>query len=138
VWCLCRCFDTGIVRSVRMYEQVGLLKAPIHISLVMGVASGMPAKPEWVPLLRNEMNPDHHFQVIAIGRQEVWDLHRKCIELGGNVRTGLEDTFYLPDGSRATSNGQLIEALVAMCREMGREPATPAEARKMIGVKQQL
>ena len=46
VWCLCRCFDTGIVRSVRMYEQVGLLKAPIHISLVMGVASGMPAKPE--------------------------------------------------------------------------------------------
>lgn len=134
----CECFDTGIVRSVRMYEQVGLLKAPIHISLVMGVASGMPAKPEWVPLLRNEMNPDHHFQVIAIGRQEVWDLHRKCIELGGNVRTGLEDTFYLPDGSRATSNGQLIEALVAMCREMGREPATPAEARKMIGVKQQL
>ena len=84
------------------------------------------------------MNPDHHFQVIAIGRQEVWDLHRKCIELGGNVRTGLEDTFYLPDGSRATSNAQLIEALVAMCREMGREPATPAEARKMIGVKQQL
>ena len=46
MWCLCRCFDTGIVRSVRMYEQVGLLKAPIHISLVMGVASGMPAKPE--------------------------------------------------------------------------------------------
>ena len=49
-----------------MYEQVGLLSAPIHISLVMGVASGMPAKPEWVPLLREEMNPEHHFQVSAV------------------------------------------------------------------------
>ena len=72
--------------------------------------------------------------MIAIGRQEVWDLHRKCIELGGNVRTGLEDTFYLPDGSRATTNGQLIEALVQCLREGGREPASPAEARKMVGV----
>lgn len=130
----CECFDTGIVRSIKMYEEVGMLSAPLHISLVMGVASGMPAKPAWVPLLRDEMNQEHHFQVIAIGRQEVWDLHRKGIELGGNCRTGLEDTFYLPDGSRATSNGQLIEALVKLVREVGREPASPAEARKMVGV----
>ena len=75
-----------------------------------------------------------HLQVIAIGREDVWPLHRKGLELGGNVRTGLEDTFYLPDGSRATTNGQLIEALVSLCREMGREPATPEEARLMVGV----
>ena len=130
----CRCFDTGIVRSINMFEQVGMLKGHVHVSLVMGVASGMPANPDWVPLLRNEMNPKHHFQVIAIGREEVWPLHRKCLELGGNVRTGLEDTFYLPDGSRARTSGDLIEALVSMCRESGREPATPAEARVMIGV----
>lgn len=72
-----RCFDTGIVRSIRMYEQVGLLADPIHISLVMGVASGMPANPDWLPLLRAEMNPETHWQVIAIGRQDtVWPLLR--------------------------------------------------------------
>ena len=113
-----------------------MLRGPVHISLVMGVASGMPAKPQWLPLLRDEMSPHHHFQVIAIGRDNVWPLHRACLELGGNVRTGLEDTFYLPDGSRAATSAQLIEQLVAMAREVGREPASPAEARAMIGVAQ--
>ena len=64
------------------------------------------------------------WQVIAIGRTEVWDTLRVGAELGGNVRTGLEDTFYLPNGKRANSNGELIESLVKICRDMGREPAS--------------
>ena len=129
----CECFDTGIVRSIRMYEDVGILQAPYNVSLVMGVASGMPCDPRWVPLLADEISPGTQWQVIAIGRQEVWDVLRAGCELGGNVRTGLEDTFYLPDGTRASSNGVLIEQLVKMCREVGREPATPAETREIIG-----
>jgi 3-keto-5-aminohexanoate cleavage enzyme len=128
----CECFDTGILRSVGLFEQVGMLKAPVHISLVMGVQSGMPAKASWLPLLVEEMPEGAHWQTILIGRTEVWDVHRRSAELGGNLRTGLEDTFYLPNGEKATSNGPLIEALVATAREVGREIATPEETRAML------
>jgi len=130
----CECFDTGIVRSIRMFAEVGLLRDLIHVSFVMGVASGMPAKPAWLPLLVEELPEGAHFQTIAIGRQEVWDLHRATAEQGGHVRTGLEDTFYLPDGTRAQSNGPLVEELVKVVREAGREPATVEQTRSLFGL----
>jgi 3-keto-5-aminohexanoate cleavage enzyme len=129
------CFDTGIVRSVGLFQRNGMFRGCAHISLVMGVASGMPAKPEWLPLLIEEMPSGSQWQVIAIGRQEVWPLHRRCVELGGNVRTGLEDTFYLPNGDKAPHNGALIEALAKVVREAGREIAGPAEAREILGLR---
>ena len=112
----CECFDTGILRSVELFVQAGLLNDPPHVSLVMGVASGMPAKPSWLPLLVEEMRPGTHWQTIAIGRTEVWDVHRKTAELGGDLRTGVEDTFYLPNGEKTSGNGPLIEAIVACAR----------------------
>eukprot|EP00948_MAST-09A_sp_MAST-9A-sp1_P002818 g2818.t1 len=131
----CECFDTGIVRTIKMFEENGLMKQPITVSLVMGVASGMPAKAEWLPLLVDEISDETRWQVIAIGRaDETWPLLRKAAELGGNVRTGLEDTFYRLDGSRATGNGELIQDLVEVLRETGREPASPAEARVLLGL----
>ena len=128
-------FDSGIVRSVGLYKQNGMFDEASHISLVMGVASGMPAKPNWLPLLIEEMPPDSHYQVIAVGRSEIWDLHRRCVELGGNVRTGLEDTFYLPNGEKAANNGQLVETLVKIVREVGRDIAGPDEVREILGLK---
>lgn len=128
----CECFDTGIVRSVGLFRQVGILRDPVHVSLVMGVASGMPVKKAWLPLLIDEMPEGAQWQAILIGRENIWPVHRAAAELGGHLRTGLEDTFYLPSGEKATSNGQLIEALVATAREVGREIATPEEARAMI------
>ncbi len=130
----CECFDTGIVRSVGMLEQVGLLPGPVHVSFVMGVASGMPAKASWLPLLIDELPPAAQWQAIVIGRTEVWDVLRRAAELGGNVRTGVEDTFYLPDGSKATSNGPLVEALATIVRESGREVANVDEARQIMGI----
>lgn len=130
----CECFDTGIVRSIALLQQVGLLTGPIHVSLVMGVASGMPCKPEWLPLIVAELPQDAHFQTIGIGQREVWPVHRRAAELGGHLRTGLEDTFYLPDGTKTDSNGKLIEALVQIAREVGREVATAAQAREICGV----
>jgi len=129
----CECFDTGILRSVAMFVKNGLLPNPPHVSLVMGVASGMPAKKEWLPLLCDEMLPGTHWQTIAIGRQEVWDVHRATAELGGDLRTGVEDTFYLPNGDKTTGNGPLIEALADIAREVGRGVASPAEAREILG-----
>ncbi len=131
------CFDTGIVRSVAMYKANGMFEGDPHLSFVMGVDSGMPANPDLLPILKAELLPDSHWQIIATGpgREKVWNLHRRCLELGGDVRTGLEDTFYLPDGERATDNGQLVEALVEIVREVGKEPATTAEAREILGIK---
>ncbi|MCB9728611.1 MAG: 3-keto-5-aminohexanoate cleavage protein [Deltaproteobacteria bacterium] len=128
----CECFDTGILRSVGLFLHNGLLRPPVHVSLVMGVASGMPARADWLPLLLDELPAGAHWQAIAIGREEVWDVHRRAAELGGHLRTGLEDTFYLPDGERATSNGQLIEALVKLARESGRDIAGPEDARAVL------
>jgi uncharacterized protein (DUF849 family) len=133
----CECFDTGILRSVMMFEKAGIIPSPPHVSLVMGVASGMPAKPEWLPLLVQEMSPGTHWQTIAIGRQEVWAVHQKTAELGGDLRTGVEDTFYLPNGDKAAGNGPLIEALAKVAKTAGREIASTADVRQMLaGYKQ--
>lgn len=129
----CECFDSGIVRSVGLFKKVGLLKDPVDLSIIMGVASGMPAKASWLPLLVDEIPEGASWQVIGIGREEVWPLHKKAAELGANLRTGLEDTFYLPSGEKAKSNAELIEALVTTARESGREIASPQEAREIFG-----
>jgi len=125
------CFDVGIVRSVAMYRQTGMYTGPLEYNFVMGVASGMPADPDLLPILLKLKLADANWQVTAIGRAEIWPLHQRCAELGGHLRTGLEDTFYRPDGSKVTSNGQLIETLVATARQAGREIASPAEARRI-------
>jgi uncharacterized protein (DUF849 family) len=126
------CFDTGIVRAVGMYARTGLYRGHLDYNFVMGVESGMPADPELLPILTRLLAPGATWQVTAIGRAGIWPLHRRAAELGGNLRTGLEDTFYLPDGSKATSNATLIEAIVRVAREAGREIASPAEARTIL------
>ncbi|MEW5736148.1 MAG: 3-keto-5-aminohexanoate cleavage protein [Thermodesulfobacteriota bacterium] len=130
------CFDLGILRSVGMYKAVGMFDGDPHISLVMGVDSGMPARADLLDILKDEMPQNAHWQVIATGpgREKIWDLHRRALELDGNVRTGLEDTFYLPSGEKARGNGELTAALVKIVREVGKEPATPAEARQILNL----
>ena len=125
----CECFDTGILRSVDLFRRVGMLADPVHISLVMGVQSGMPARASWLPLLVEEMPPAAEWQAILIGRADIWPVHQRVAELGGHLRTGLEDTFYLPDGGKAAGNGPLVEALVRIARSVGREPMSIEEAR---------
>jgi 3-keto-5-aminohexanoate cleavage enzyme len=115
-----------------MYLRSGLYRGHPDLNLVMGVESGMPADPALLPILIGLLPAGATWQVTAIGRESIWPLHRRTAELGGNLRTGLEDTFYLPDGRKATSNGQLIEAIVKIARECGRECATPAEARTLL------
>ncbi|WP_323035897.1 3-keto-5-aminohexanoate cleavage protein [Pararhodobacter sp.] len=127
------CFDLGIVRSVEMFAQVGMIERP-QINLVMGVASGMPADIDLLPLLLKYRPRDCAWQTTVIGRAEVWDVHRRAAELGGHLRTGVEDTFYLPDGARTPGNGALIEALARIARDVGREPATAAQARQIWGL----
>lgn len=128
------CFDTGIVRSVGMYRRTGMYRGKLQYNFVMGVESGMPAEPELLPLLIKLTEDDAVWSVTAIGRENIWPLHRRAAELGGQLRTGLEDTFYLPDGTKANSNGPLIETLARYAREAGREIASPTEARSLLGL----
>lgn len=130
----CECFDVGIVRSVGMFAAQGVLKAPYTVSFVQGVSSGMPAREDLLPILVDELEGEQPWQSIVIGRQEVWAMHRLTARLGGNMRTGLEDTFYRESGERATRNAELIEDLVRVAREEGREPASSDEARVMLGL----
>ena len=127
------CFDVGIVRSVAMYEQNGMCIDP-HYNFVMGVASGMPVDVDLLSLLLKYKKASAHWQVTAIGRAEIWELHQRVAELGGMLRTGLEDTFYLPDGSRTESNGSLIEALAQCAKNAGRKIASPQQAREILGM----
>lgn len=124
------CFDVGIVRSVGMFQDVGLVEK-LDYNLVMGVASGMPADVDLLPVVLKYLKPGSEWQATIIGRQEIWPVHRKTAELGGNLRTGVEDTFYLPNGERTSGNGQLIEALVNIAEEAGRSIASPQEARDL-------
>lgn len=125
------CFDVGIARSVNLFIHNGMAERP-DVNFVMGVSSGMPADPRLLPLLLEYIDDSCTWQVTAIGRQEIWALHRRCAELGGNLRTGVEDTFYLPTGDKTTGNGQLIETMANMAREVGREIASPEEARALL------
>ncbi len=127
------CFDLGILRSVVMFAQVGMVARP-QVNLVMGVASGMPADADLLPIALKYLPLGSPWQTTVIGRAEVWDLHRRAAELGGNLRSGVEDTFYLPDGARAPGNGALIEALARVARDAGRDVASADEARAFWGL----
>ncbi len=132
------CFDVGIVRSVGMYIKAGMLKPEMgraEYNLVMGVASGMPCDADLLALLPQWMAPNSVWQATLIGRAEIWPVHQKTAELGGMLRTGLEDTFYLPNGERASGNGALIAELVQCAQRAGRAIASPQEARNMLGLK---
>lgn len=132
------CFDVGIVRSVGMYIRAGMLKPEMgraEYNLVMGVASGMPCDADLLALLPQWMAPNSVWQATLIGRAEIWPVHQKTAELGGMLRTGLEDTFYLPNGERASGNGALIAELALCAQRAGRAIASPQEARNMLGLK---
>jgi len=129
------CFDVGIVRSVTMYLKAGMLKPGMgraEYNLVMGVASGMPCDADLLALLPRYMAPESIWQSTLIGRAEIWPVHQRTADMGGMLRTGLEDTFYLPNGGRASGNGALIAELALCAQRAGRTIANPAEARTLL------
>lgn len=128
------CFDVGILRSVGLYLKAGMFSGVPELNLVMGVASGMPCDADLLALLMRWLPPGAVWQATLIGRAEIWPVHRRAAELGGMLRAGLEDSFYLPDGAKARGNGPMIQALARCARDAGREVASPAEARTILGL----
>jgi len=131
------CFDLGHVGSLAPLVDMGLLGAPLHADFVMGVVGGVPATARNLAVMADNLvavpGQNHHWGVIGIGRVQ-WMLVAAALTLGGSVRVGLEDNFYLPDGAMARSNGELIAKARQMVQDAGRRPATVQEARALLGI----
>lgn len=131
------CFDSGHVANLDPLLDMGLLEEPLQISLVMGVTGGIRPTPRNVTLMSDQIpgGPEgqNQWQVIGISRDQ-WKLLAASLVLGGNVRTGVEDNLYLPNGEMCKSNGELIAKARQMAEDIGRRPASVAEARELLGV----
>jgi 3-keto-5-aminohexanoate cleavage enzyme len=127
------CFDAGHLGNTRPFIDMGVLKPPYQFSLIMGVLGGIPGTTRHLVDQVDSLPPGSHWQVIGIGLNQ-WPLVAAAITMGGNVRVGLEDNFYLQEGSMAKSNGELVEKAARLCHELGREVASPAEARAQLGL----
>jgi uncharacterized protein (DUF849 family) len=131
------CFDSGHVANLDPLVDMGLLQPPLQISLVMGVTGGIRPTPRNVNLMSDQIpgGPEgsNQWQVIGISRDQ-WKLLAASLVLGGNVRAGVEDNLYLPNGEMCKSNGELIAKARQMAEDIGRRPASVAEARELLGV----
>jgi uncharacterized protein (DUF849 family) len=132
------CFDAGHVANLDPLIDMGLLeRTPLQISLVMGVNGGIRPTPRNVTLMSDQIpggtEGPNQWQVIGISRDQ-WKLLGASLVMGGNVRAGVEDNLYLPNGEMARSNGDLIGKARQMAEDVGRKVASVAEARELLGV----
>lgn len=125
------CFDTGHVYSHTVLEDMGLIDKPYHFSFIMGVLGGIPATARHLSHQAENVPLGSRWKVIGISREQ-WRLCMAALSLGGDIRVGLEDNFYLPDGTMATSNGELVDAAAKLVRLSGRGVATLEETKALL------
>jgi 3-keto-5-aminohexanoate cleavage enzyme len=129
------CFDLGHVGSLAPLIDMGVLEAPLHADFVMGVVGGVPPTARNLAAMADNLpeGTASHWGVIGISRVQ-WTLLAAALSLGGSIRVGVEDNLYLPDGTMATSNGDLVARARQMTEDAGRRPATVEEARALLGL----
>jgi 3-keto-5-aminohexanoate cleavage enzyme len=127
------CFDAGHIGNTRPLIDMGVLDAPYQFSLIMGVLGGIPGTTRHLVDQVDSLPQGSHWQVIGIGLNQ-WPLVATALAMGGNVRVGLEDNFYLEQGKMAKSNGDLVEKASHLARDLGREVASIAEAREQLSL----
>ena len=125
------CFDTGHIANTAPLIDMGALKGPYQFSLIMGVLGGIPGTTRHLINQVDTLPEGSHWQVIGIGLKQ-WGLVAPAISMGGNVRVGLEDNFYIEEGRMAKSNGELVDKAARLARDLGRPVATIEEARKIL------
>jgi 3-keto-5-aminohexanoate cleavage enzyme len=131
------CFDAGHVANLDPLFDMGLLSEPLQVQCVMGVNGGIRPSARNLAVMADQVpggaDGPSNWGVIGISREQ-WMLVASALTLGGNVRVGLEDNLYLPDGEMARSNGDLVAKARQMTEDVGRRVATVAEARDLLGV----
>ena len=115
--------------------DMGLMKRPYHYSLILGVTGGISATERNLLNQVDNLPDGAHWQLIGISQTQ-WPLLEKSLDLGGHIRVGLEDNFYLPSGEMAKSNAELVEWAVKKVRERGQKVATVPEARRLLELPQ--
>jgi 3-keto-5-aminohexanoate cleavage enzyme len=130
------CFDSGHLANLDPLLDMGALQPPLQVSCVMGVTGGIrPTARNLAHMAEQVPGVPHEWGVIGVSRDQ-WTLLAAALALGGNVRVGLEDNFYLPDGEMARSNGDLIARARRMAEDSGRRVATVAETRQRLGLRE--
>jgi len=130
-------YDTGMINNIAHLIQRGYLKKPVYVQFVMGVLGGITPSPENLMFLvdyTKRLIDDFEFSVCVAGRAQ-FPICTQSLLLGGHVRVGLEDNLYLEKGVMAKSNAEQVEKIIKIARELGIEPATPDEARQILGLK---
>ena len=128
------CFDTGHIANTAPLIDMGVLKPPYQFSLIMGVLGGIPGTTRHLTNQVDTLPAGSHWQVIGIGLNQ-WALVAAAVAMGGNVRVGLEDNFYVEEGKMARGNGELVEKAARLVHDLGRDVATVDEARKILCLK---
>jgi 3-keto-5-aminohexanoate cleavage enzyme len=124
-------FDKGMIDTALRLHKKGYIKTPMHFNFVMGVTGGISGEIRDFLFLKESIPEDSTFTATGIGRYE-FSVATMAILTGGHVRVGFEDNVYISKGVLARSNGELVEKVVRIARELGREVATPQEARKIL------
>ncbi|CCJ33653.1 MULTISPECIES: 3-keto-5-aminohexanoate cleavage protein [Caloramator] len=127
-------FDKGMIDMALRLHKKGFIEGPLHFNFVMGVNGGISGEPRDLLFMAESIPKDATWTVTGIGRYEM-PLATMAIIMGGHVRVGFEDNVYISKGVLAKSNGELVEKVVRIAKELGREIATPDEARKILGIK---
>jgi len=126
-------FEVGIVYTCLRFLERGLLKPPLHFQFVLGVLGGMPATAKSLLHLSEIIPQDSTWSVIGIGPGQL-PMAMIAMVMGGHVRVGLEDNTYYSKGVLAKNNAQLVERVVRIAKEFGREIATPQESKKILNM----
>lgn len=126
-------YDSGHLDFALSLREEGLLEDPLQFSIVLGVSGGMAAEPANLVQLVNRLPAGAHWQVIGIGRSNL-AMTAIGLAMGGNARTGLEDTLNVRRGVPAQSNGELVARLVDVARALDREPADSRRAAEILAL----
>jgi 3-keto-5-aminohexanoate cleavage enzyme len=126
-------YDLSHIANALELKDKGVFTLPMHFSIVLGIMGGAPANADNLIRMLDALPEGSSWQVVTIGKNHV-PATLMAMAMGGNARTGLEDTIYYRKGEKAKGNAQLVERLVRLARELGREPATVEEAKNMLGL----
>lgn len=126
-------YDAGMLNNIAILREQGWLAEPLWINFVMGILGQVTAAtPKNLLHLVECLPPNALWLVSAIGGRAHWPMAAMAMAMGGHVRTGLEDNVYIERGAPASGNPQMVEKMVRLAREIGREIATPGEAREAL------
>jgi 3-keto-5-aminohexanoate cleavage enzyme len=129
-------YEAGMVNNVKVLQEIGAIDAPLHFQFVLGVMGGMQATVENLVFLRSVVPQGSTWSLCTVGL-DIFTLGPVAIAAGGHVRVGLEDTVHVAKGKLAQSNAEIVSKIAGIAREMGREIATPKEARRILHLNQQ-